>query len=98
MAKLELTNCHLVVAPQFIEQATCLFSEFGVNVVQGQRFLGGFVGAKDEANQWASEKIESWVKSISILADIAKKQPQAAYVAVSKSLQNELYAKSFSKM
>ena len=52
---LELTKCHLVVAPQFIEQATCLFSEFGVNVVQGQRFLGGFVGAKDEANQWASE-------------------------------------------
>ena len=46
---LELTKCHLVVAPQFIEQATCLFSEFGVNVVQGQRFLGGFVGAKDEA-------------------------------------------------
>ena len=77
------------MAPQFIEQATCLFSEFGVNVVQGQRFLGGFVGAKDEANQWASEKIESWVKSISILADVAKKQPQAAYVAVSKSLQNE---------
>ena len=86
---LELTKCHLVVAPQFIEQATCLFSEFGVNVVQGQRFLGGFVGAKDEANQWASEKIESWVKSISILAAVAKKQPQAAYVAVSKSLQNE---------
>ena len=39
---LELTKCHLVVAPQFIEQETCLFSEFGVNVVQGQRFLGGF--------------------------------------------------------
>ena len=44
------------MAPQFIEQATCLFSEIGVNVVQGQRFLGSFVEAKDEANQWASEK------------------------------------------
>ena len=41
----------------------------------------------------ASEKIESWVRSKSILADVAKKhvQPQAAYIAVSRSgsLQNE---------
>ena len=57
--------------------------------MQGQRFLGGFVGVEVEANKWASVKIDSWAKSISILSEVAKKQPQTAYVAVSKSLQNE---------
>ena len=46
-----------------------------------------------EANQkqmhGERKKIESWVKSIHILSEVALKQPQAAYVAVSKSLQNE---------
>ena len=30
-----------------------------------------------------------WDKSLKILSEVAKKQPQAAYVAVSKALQNE---------
>ena len=40
-------------------------------------------------SQLRKNKIESWMKSIHILSDVALKQPQAAYVAVSKSLQNE---------
>ena len=40
-------------------------------------------------NHWGANKVQSWVKSLKILSEVASKQPQAAYVAVSKSLQNE---------
>ena len=47
------------------------------------------MGNQSETYEWGKNKVEAWVKSIQILSDVALKQPQAAYVAVSKSLQNE---------
>ena len=49
--------------------------------------MGGFVGSKAEAQSWGSNKVQSWVKSLKILSEVARKQTQAAFVAVSKSLQ-----------
>ena len=46
-------------------------------------------GSQLGTDAWGKNKIESWMKSIHILSGVAFKQPQAAYVAVSKSLQNE---------
>ena len=66
-----------------------MFSAYGVTIIEGGRVLGGFVGSKAEAQSWGSNKVQSWVKSLKILSEVARKQPQAAYVAVSKSLQNE---------
>ena len=80
---------YLVVAPTFMEQAKQLFSPYGINIVEGQRVLGGFIGSIKEGQSWANTKINSWDKSLKILSEVAKKQPQAAYVAVSKALQNE---------
>ena len=62
----ELTKCYLVVASEFIEEATQLFSQYEVNIVQGQRFLGGFVGDEVEANKWASLKINSYIRVLLI--------------------------------
>lgn len=36
---------YLVVAPTFMEQAKQLFSPYGINIVEGQRVLGGFIGS-----------------------------------------------------
>jgi hypothetical protein len=85
----EPDKSYLVVAPAFIEEAKQLFSPYGVVVVEGHRVLGGFVGSKLAGDEWAANKIQTWDKSLKILAHVATTQPQAAYVAVSKSLQNE---------
>ena len=52
-------------------------------------FWGGFVGSKSEGINWVNTKICSWDKSLKILSEVAKKQPHAAYIAVSKAMQNE---------
>ena len=72
-----------------MEEAKKMFSKFQINVVSGQKLLGGFVGGKNETEDWISSKVSAWGKSLKILSEVGKKQPQAAYVAVSKSLQNE---------
>ena len=51
--------------------------------------VGFWEGSWEVKQSWGSNKVQSWVKSLKILSEVARKQPQAAYVAVSKSLQNE---------
>ena len=80
---------YLVVSPNFVEKAKQLFSPYGINIVEGHRVLGGFVGSKSEGINWVNTKICSWDKSLKILSEVAKKQPHAAYIAVSKAMQNE---------
>ena len=80
---------YLVVDGAYFNEASELFSPFGVSIVEGFRVLGGFVGSKREGDIWVSSKVDTWVQSLNILSEVAKKQPQTAYVAVSKSLQNE---------
>ena len=80
---------YLVVSPNFVEKAKQLFSPYGINIVEGHRVLGGFVGSKSEGINWVNTKICSWDKTLKILSEVAKKQPHAAYIAVSKAMQNE---------
>ena len=80
---------YLVVHAAYFDEPNELFSPFGVSIVEGSRVLGGIVGSKLEGDIWVSSKVDTWVQSLNILSEVAKKQPQAAYVAVSESLQNE---------
>ena len=80
----------LIVAPKFVEKATAIFGDFGVQIVTGQRVLGGFIGSDLDKKAWLEQKISFWSQAIKKISDIAaKKDPQAAFIAVSKSLQNE---------
>ena len=54
-----------------------------MTVVKGNRVLGGFVGSKSTEDEQATMKTKIWEQSLKILSDVAKPQPQAAYVAVS---------------
>ena len=55
----------------------------------GQRYLGGFVGSDDERCTFVTKKVQQWCNFVQKFADIAVTQPQAAYAALSKSLQSE---------
>jgi hypothetical protein len=80
----------LVVKPEFLIEAKSLFErEFGVQVVSGKRFLGGFVGEGTERNAYVKQKVDGWCSAVRKLAHVAASQPQAAFAALTKSLQFE---------
>ena len=85
----EPEKSYLVVHPDFVDIAKEKFADFKMNIVTSHRFLGGFIGNDDDVSSWISKKVDVWVNSIQKLATVAQHEPQAAFVAFTKSLQCE---------
>lgn len=83
----EPQKSYLVVSHHLKEKAEEIFGPFGLKIVTGQRFLGGYVGDKDGKHRYMSKKIAEWCSHIDKLAVAAKTQPQCAFSALTKSLQ-----------
>ena len=79
----------LVVEDQFKEEARVLFGDLGVQTVCGHRFLGGYAGDTLDCEAYVKEKEQSWVHCVEQLSKAAESQPQAAFAALSKSVQSE---------
>ena len=79
----------LVVGEKDFSLAEEVIGSLGVKIVTGHRFLGGFVGSSELRNEYVKTKIDTWIKSIGILSEVAVSQPQAAYTALSQSVQFE---------
>ena len=85
----EPEKSYVVIHPNFMHEAQTVFDGTGIQIVTGRKFLGGFIGGKDDTVNWMEKKIESWVRAVHKLSNAAKSQPQAAFVAFTKSLQAE---------
>ena len=79
----------LVVHPDHFEKAQEFFQDLNLNIVTGHRFLGGFIGSSEDKLKWLKERVQGWVQSVKKLSPAAQQQPQAAYVAFTRCLQNE---------
>ena len=79
----------LIVKSDSIDSATHVFGDLWIKVVTSCRFLGGIIGGSVECDEFVSTKTEEWKQHVNLLSDVAKDQPQAAYVALTRSLQNE---------
>ena len=66
-----------------------LFKDLGIPVSTSGRLLGGVVGDTQGAMSFVSGKVNNWSDHIHKLPSIALTQPQAAYIALIKSLQCE---------
>ena len=66
-----------------------MFSDIGVKVVSGNRFLGGYVGDENGYIEFIEKKVKLWVSCVNSLATAARSQPQAAFASLLKSLQCE---------
>ena len=60
-----------------------------ISVVEGHRFLGGFIGSNASTQEYIQERVGMWVRRIEKLSDTTVSQPQAAFAALSKVLQFE---------
>ena len=83
------SKCFVVVAAPFQHQAEDIFGDLGVRIVTGHRFLGGYIGDPAMRDDYVLQKVQQWCKYVRTFAAIASSQPQAAFVAVTKSLQFE---------
>ena len=87
----EPEKSYLVVHPNLLDEAKLLFKDIQINIVTytGHRFLGGYGGSSADCQDWVQKKIEVWINSVHALSKAANLQPQASFVAFTRSLQAE---------
>ena len=70
-------------------EAKLLFGK-EVNITcEGKRHLGVVIGSKDCKDIFFGEKISKWKEELETLIEIAKSQPQSAYIAFTKGYKNK---------
>ena len=79
----------LIIDRKFKVEAERMFSDVGIKVVSGLRFLGGYIGEDDECELYVKQKIEKWVHCEASLSKAAESQPQATFAVLVKSIQCE---------
>ena len=62
------------------ERARQMFPNLQVTFV-GQRYLGSFIGTAEGKEKFVGEKVKEWCADLRQLAEIATREPQAAYSA-----------------
>ena len=85
----EATKSFVVINERWKSDAAVVFGDLGVQVVTGQRILGGFIGSPKESDQYVMSKVDRWVRHSDVLSEAASSQPQLAYAVLSRSLQLE---------
>ena len=73
--------------PDQLQECKSLLSNFNFNFKPGHRYLGGFIGSKDEREKWLKEKVEEWSYEINHYIESAKIHPQSAYTGFTRSMQ-----------
>ena len=64
-------------------------SGLNLNYVGVSRYLGAYLGPKEELEAWVRPKVEAWYHMVCNLAKIANQYPQSAYYVLEMSLQLE---------
>ena len=78
---------YLVVKEDLQEAASALFSDTGVRICTGRKYLGAFIGDNLEKRQNFQSKCEKFSDMVDKISTIAKSEPHAAYSGYVVSLQ-----------
>ena len=70
----------LIVKPQHLERANVLFPDIKITTV-GHEFLGSYIGNEEGTTNYVNAQISEWTKDIDALIEVAKYEPQLAYIA-----------------
>lgn len=79
----------IVVSKDYLQQVHSLFDSLEVNVVTSKRLLGGVVGSSSEKYQFVKDFVWEWTQLLDQFATVAQTQPQAVYLAFTRSVQNK---------
>ena len=86
---LEPKKTVVVVDENDVDAANACFHDLGIKVLRGHHCLGGFIGDEEHMKRFVDEKVKDWMSHVLKLAKAAEHYPQAAYAALSKSMQFE---------
>ena len=77
----------IVTKREHHEEATKVFADSGINITsEGRPYLGAAIGSTAYITEYVSSKVKEWSSSISILSEIARSQPHAAFSALTHGL------------
>ena len=77
----------LVVGKQYAGEAHHIFDKYSITIVEGKRFLGGFIGDGNVNDIYLKKKELDRVDKIEKLSFLAKTEPQCALSGLTKTLQ-----------
>ncbi len=81
----------LIVKEGQEERAREIFHGTGVQITtEGRRYLGGFVGKTQGAENYVGELVKNWTDQLETLSSIAKSEPQAAYASFTAGFRHKL--------
>ena len=70
-----------------LEEASNIFAGSGVSVTsKGRPYLGAAIGSQEYVEEYVNSKVKAWSSSITLLSEIAKSQPHAAFSALTHGL------------
>jgi hypothetical protein len=75
----ESSKSILIVPQHNYDAALDYFSDLTFMVTTESRYLGGFIGDNNSAQEWIQEKMNDWEAAIAELASTCHKYPQSAY-------------------
>ena len=68
-----------------------MFADTEIKITtDGRKYLGGFVGTREGAEEYVGELVSDWVSQLEVLSEIAKSEPQAAYTAFTAGFQHKM--------
>ena len=77
----------LVTKDRNHEEAATIFAGSGVNITpNGRPYLGAAIGSQKFTEEHVNAKVQSWSSSITLLSEIVKSQPHAAFSALTHGL------------
>ena len=94
------TKCVLVVKPEHLDEARAMFAHSGVQICsegakdcggevssEGARHLGAAIGSSAFKSAFVRNKVNVWIDSIVMLAEIGKSEPHAAFAVFTHCMQ-----------
>ena len=82
-------KCHLITKLEFVQKSNKVFSGLDVDVIEGHRVLGSFIGSDESCNE-LKEKSVNYSNMLEKLAKHSKVSPQNVYKSFTNGLQHKL--------
>ena len=78
----------ILVTPGQEEEAKREFTKEGLdlNFISGSRYLGVYLGLRDQLEAWSKPQVEAWAHGVRVLGKIAQRHTYSAYARLVMSL------------
>ena len=81
----------LIVKDAYVKKSNKIFKNSSIQITStGQRHLGAVIGTTEYKQEYMNEKITTWTEEIRMLSEIAKTEPQSAYICFTSGFKHKI--------